>query len=318
VNRGSDRWRPAASRHAIEARGQLLTDIRMFFAERGVLEVETPIISPAGTVDPNIESIATRDDHFLRTSPEFAMKRLLAAGLRDIYELGRVFRAGEKGRHHNPEFTMLEWYRAGVPYLELAGEVAALVRHCGRGRLDDWPVRRIAYRDLFRRATGIDPWLGGEAELENCIAERGINAGPLDRQELIDLVMAEVIQPGLPGEQMTVVYDYPAEQAALARIRPGDPDVAERFELYLGQAELANGYQELTDPEEQRQRFERDRRQRMQRGGEGIPFDAALVDALRAGLPDCSGVALGVDRLLMAILKLDRIEAVIAFPADRA
>ena len=307
-------WRPAASRHAIEARAHLLADIRTYFSELGVLEVETPVISPSGNVDPNIESITTHDDRFLRTSPEFAMKRLLAAGLRDIYELGRVFRAGEKGRYHHPEFTMLEWYRTGLPYLELADEVVALVRRCGRERFDDWPLQRIAYRDLFRRSTGIDPWLCSEAELEECVADRGLHAGPLERQELIDLIMAEVVQPGLPGESVTVVHDYPPEQAALARIRPGDPDVAERFEVYLGQTELANGYQELTDADEQLARFERDRRRMTLRGSEDIPFDAALVDALRAGLPECSGVALGVDRLLMAILKLDRIDAVIAFP----
>ena len=314
----AEHWRPGASRHAIEARAQLLADIRSFFAERGVLEVETALISPAGNVDPNIESIVTDDDRYLRTSPEFMLKRLLASGLRDLYEMGRVFRAGEAGRHHNPEFTMLEWYRTGMPYLDLADEVAELVRACGRGRFEGWPVRRIPYRELFRRETGLDPWLCGETELEDCAAERGVNSGPLDRQQLIDLLTAEVVQPALPGEQLTVVYDYPPEQAALARIRPGEVDMAERFEVYLGQAELANGYQELTDPVEQLARFERDARQRERRGQARIPVDRRLVAALEAGLPECSGVALGVDRLLMAILKLDRIDAVLAFSTDRA
>ena len=313
-----DHWRPGASRHAIEARARLLADIRAFFAERGVLEVETAIISPAGNVDPNIESIATTDDRYLRTSPEFAMKRLLAAGLQDIYEMGRVFRAGEAGRHHNPEFTLLEWYRSGLSYLELADEVADLVQACGRGRFDHWPVRRMTYRELFRAETGLDPWLCSEYDLEDCAAERGLYAGALDRQQWIDLLMAEVVQPALPGECLTVVYDYPPEQAALARIRPGDVDMAERFELYLGQAELANGYRELTDPAEQLARFERDARQRERRGQERIPVDRRLVAALQAGLPECSGVALGVDRLLMAILKLDRIDAVLAFSTARA
>jgi len=313
-----DNWRPGASRHAIEARAQLAADIRSFFAERGVLEVETAVISSAGNVDPNIESTVTADGRYLRTSPEFMLKRLLAAGLRDVYEMGRVFRAGEAGRHHNPEFTMLEWYRTGLPYLELADEVADLVRACGRGRFDDWPVRRVAYRDLFRDETGLDPWLCGDTDLEDCAAERGLHAGPLDRQAWIDLLMAEVVQPALPGECLTVVHDYPPEQAALARIRPGETAVAERFELYLGQAELANGYQELTDPAEQSLRFARDARRRERRGQERIPIDHRLVAALQAGLPECSGVALGVDRLLMAILKLDRIDAVLAFSADRA
>jgi len=318
VNPPPDSWRPGASRQAIESRARLLADIRAFFAARGVLEVETPLVSPAGNVDPNIESIAAGDDRFLRTSPEFAMKRLLAAGLRDIYELGRVFRAGEAGRHHNPEFTMLEWYRAGLPYLDLAQEVADLVRACGRGRFDGWPLRRIPYRELFREATGIDPWFADEAELEACALERGLRAGPLDQQEWIDLIMAALVQPALPGECLTVVYDYPPEQAALARVRRGDPDVAERFELYLGQTELANGYQELTDADEQLRRFERDRRRRALRGQAEVPLDRRLVDALRAGLPECSGVALGVDRLLMTILKLDRIDSVLTFSADRA
>jgi len=318
VSGAGENWRPGASRHAIEARAQLLADIRSFFAERGVLEVETAVISPAGNVDPNIESVATADGRYLRTSPEFMLKRLLAAGLSDVYELGRVFRAGEAGRHHNPEFTMLEWYRSGLPYLELADEVADLVRACARGRFDDWPLQRIAYRQWFQDETGLDPWLCGETELEDCAAERGLHAGPLDRQEWIDLLVAEVVQPALPGECLTVVYDFPPEQAALARIRSGEADVAERFELYLGQTELANGYQELVDPAEQLQRFERDARQRERRGQERIPVDRRLLAALQAGLPVCSGVALGVDRLLMALLKLDHIDAVLAFSADRA
>jgi lysyl-tRNA synthetase class 2 len=318
VNRPGENWRPGASRHALEARARLLADIRTFFAERGVLEVETPVISAAGNVDPNIESVATADGHYLRTSPEFPHKRLLAAGLRDVYEMGRVFRAGEAGRHHNPEFTMLEWYRSGLAYLDLANEVADLVRAGGRGRFDDWPLQRITYRALFQRETGLDPWLCDESELEECAVERGVRAGPLERQDWIDLLMAEIVQPALPGETLTVVHDYPPEQAALARIRPGQPDVAERFELYLGQTELANGYQELTDPAEQRTRFERDARQRQRRGQERIPIDQRLLAALEAGLPECSGVALGVDRLLMAILKLDRIDAVLAFSADRS
>jgi lysyl-tRNA synthetase class 2 len=318
VSGADDSWRPTASRHALEARARLLADIRAFFAARGVLEVETPVVSRAGNVDPNIESVPAGEGRWLRTSPEFALKRLLAAGLRDVYELGRVFRDGESGRHHNPEFTMLEWYRAGLPYRDLARETAELVRACGRGSFDDWPLREVAYRDLFLRETGLDPWLCDEADLEHCAAERGLGAARLDRQEWIDLLMAEVVQPALPGECLTVVYDYPPEQAALARIRPGDPAVAERFELYLGQAELANGYQELTDASEQARRFERDARQRDRRGQPRVAIDRRMVAALRAGLPQCSGVALGVDRLLMAILGLHRIDAVLAFPAERA
>ena len=314
---GHPTWQPGASRQAIEFRARLLADIRAFFAARGVLEVETPLLSRFGNVDPNIGSMATTAGRYLRTSPEYAMKRLLAAGHRNIYELGRVFRAGEKGRHHNPEFTMLEWYRAGMGYLELAAEVCDLVKTCGRGQFDDWPVEYHTYRELFRSHTGIDPWLSTETELAGCAAERGLAAGPLDQQEWIDLVMSEIVQPALPGECLTVVHDYPPEQAALSRIRKDDPPVAERFEVYLGQTELANGYQELTDALEQLQRFERESRLREARGDEPVPLDSALVEALRAGIPDCSGVALGVDRLLMAVSKLDSMDAVLTFSADR-
>jgi lysyl-tRNA synthetase class 2 len=312
-------WRPGASRHAVEARAGLLADARAFFAERGVLEVETPVLSRYGNSDPNIDSVRTDGlpPRYLRTSPEYAMKRLLVAGFRDIYELGRVFRAGEKGRRHNPEFTMLEWYRSGMRYLDLADEVVALVRACGRGAFDDWPVQRVDYRGLLLEHTGLDPYVCSEDELADCAAERGVTAGLLDHDEWLDLVMAEVIQPALPGESFTIVHDYPPEQAALSRIRNDDPPVAERFEVFLGHTELANGYQELTDPDEQLERFERENREREARGEEPVPIDRGLLAALRSGMPECSGVALGVDRLLMAVLKLDSIDAVLTFSSDR-
>jgi lysyl-tRNA synthetase class 2 len=304
----------------MEERARLLAAIRTFFAQRRVMEVETPIMSRAGNSDPNIGSIST-DDHrkrYLRTSPEYAMKRLLAAGYGDIYELGRVLRREEKGRQHNPEFTMLEWYRVGMSYLDLAAEVVELIRVCGEGNFDGWDEECLSYRELFIKHTGLDPYLCGEDELAACAMERGISAGPMEQSEWLDLILAEVIQPGLQGECFTVIYDFPPEQAALARIRPDDPSVAERFEVFLGQLELANGYQELTDPEEQLERFERERRMREIRGEDSVPFDTRLIEALRHGLPDCSGVALGVDRLLMSLLKMDRIDSVLAFSDGRA
>jgi len=312
-------WRPGASRHALERRARLLADIRAYFVAHSVLEVETPVLSASGNTDPNIRGMMTSDERrFLRTSPEYAMKRLLAAGLRDIYEMGRVFRGGEAGRHHNPEFTMVEWYRSGVSYLELASEVIDLVRQCAIGQFDGWAERRLTYRELFRETTGLDPFSCSEGDLETLALERGISAPTLSHAEWLDLVMAEVIQPALPGECLTVVHDFPPEQAALARVRPGDPPVAERFEVYLGQTELANGYQELTDADEQLLRFERERALRKKRGEHVPPLDTRLIDALRHGLPDCSGVALGVDRLLMAILKVDHIDAALAFSFERA
>jgi len=313
-------WRPAASRLAIEGRAKLLADIRQYFAARNVLEVETPILSCAGNTDPNITGMRTDSfpPRYLRTSPEFPMKRLLAAGLTDIYEMGRVFRAGECGAWHNPEFTLLEWYRAGWNYLQLADEVVDLVKHCIGTRCDNWDVRRITYRELFLQSTGLDPWLAEEADWEHMAREQGIHAGSLDLQQWQDLMLTHVIQPGMATDSITVVYDYPAAQAALARIRPGADAVAERFEVYLGQAELANGYQELADATEQLHRFESDTRLRRLRGEDSAPIDSRLIEALQHGLPECSGVALGVDRLLMRVLELDRIEAVLTFPQDRA
>jgi lysyl-tRNA synthetase class 2 len=314
------RWRPAASRLALETRARLLADIRAFFAARNVLEVETPILSRAGNTDPNIRSLRTDSprSRYLRTSPEHPMKRLLAAGHSDLYELGRVFRAGESGPWHNPEFTLLEWYRLGWSYLDLADEVVALLKSCGRGCFDAWPCERVSYRQLFLRQAGIDPFLAGESECQDAALERGIEAGPMDLRDWLDLLLSHLIQPALGGERITVVCDFPCDQAALARVRPEATPLAERFEVYLGAVELANGYQELRDSDELRRRFEHDNRQRMARGDEPMPVDEALLEALRHGLPDCAGVALGVDRLLMAMLGLEHIDMAIAFPADRA
>lgn len=313
-------WRPAASRLAIEARAALLADIRDFFAGRGVVEVETPILSRAGNTDPNIKGLRTdgRPPAWLRSSPEYPMKRLLASFARDIYELGRVFRGGESGPWHNPEFTLLEWYRVGWTWSELTAEVVALLRHCGRGRFDDWACETITYREMFLRYAGIDPFTASEADCEHLAAEHGIAAGPMDLRAWLDLLLSHLIQPALGGERITMVCDFPPEQAALARIRDEIEPVAERFEVYLGAVELANGYQELADAGELRRRFERDIRERTARGEEAPPVDEALLAALAHGLPDCAGVALGVDRLLMAILGVDHIDMTLAFPADRA
>jgi len=313
-------WRPSASRLAIEARARLLADIRAFFSTREVLEVETPMLSRAGNPDPAIAGMRTEalPPLFLRTSPEFPLKRLLAAGLPDCYEMGRVFRAEERGAWHNPEFTLLEWYRSGWNYLQLAAEVIELIRHCAGGRFDDWAVEHITYRELFLRETGLDPLHADETDWEMQALERNIHAEPMEQQQWQDLMLTHVIQPALDPESITVVFDFPPEQAALARIRQEMPPVAERFEVYLGQSELANGYQELIDAQEQLERFERDNRLRKIRGEPPAPIDDRLIEALRHGMPDCAGVALGVDRLLMRLLDLEAIDAVLAFPQDRA
>jgi lysyl-tRNA synthetase class 2 len=309
-------------RELLVLRARLNSLVREFFAARDVLEVETPILSQAANTEPNIESFATRfsgrlesgpRERWLRTSPEFALKRLLAAGVGDCYELGRVFRDGEAGRRHNPEFTMLEWYRVGFDHLRLMDETAELV---GRAlalvdrRAD---VVRTTYRDLIADALGIDPFTATIEDLRAPLADTRIDAEGLSRDDWLDLVMTHRIEPGFPRDRIMLVHDYPATQCALARIRHDDPPVAERFELYLGPRELANGYHELTDAAEQRARFERDNARRRERGQREMPIDEHLLAALPY-LPDCAGVALGVDRLLMTMLDCDDIRDLLAFP----
>lgn len=311
-------WQPKAAASQLRARARLLQDIRAYFSTRGVMEVETPLISMAGNTDPEIHSIRTDNGGYLRTSPEFPLKRLLAAGSGDIFELGRVFRAGEAGRSHNPEFTLLEWYRTGFSYHRLMDEVADLVRYCGGGRFDQWPQQKLSYRQLFQQHIDLDPFTADKQSLSARAKSHGIDAIDLDCKQWLDLLISVVIQPALPKDCLTFVYDFPANQAALAKIRPGDPPIAERFELYLGQTELANGYQELTDAREQRQRFESDNRQRQERGQTACKIDQRLIMALEHGMPECAGVALGVDRLLMAIGGVDSIAEVIAFPSSSA
>ena len=313
-----DNWRPSANPTRLRTRACLLRDIRDFFAGEEVMEVETPLISMAGNTDPEIQSIRTDNGGYLRTSPEFALKRLLASGSGDIFELGRVFRAGESGRSHNPEFTMLEWYRTGFSYHRLMDEVAVLVRHCGRGKFDHWPQQKLSYRQLFVDYIELDPFDADEHDLRTKAEEYGISDIELNRKQWLDLLISMVIQPALPEECLTFIYDFPADLAALANIRAGSPPLAERFELYLGQTELANGYQELTNAVEQKQRFDADNRQRVTRGQEECAIDHHLVSALENGLPECAGVALGVDRLLMAITGADTISEVTAFPFSRA
>lgn len=320
-------WRPTADLEALRLRARLYATIRTFFAERDVLEVETPILSEAGNTDPNIASFhldfsgpraAGAPRRWLRTSPEFPLKRLVAAGIGDCYELGRVFRNGEAGRRHNPEFTMLEWYRVGIDHRRLMAETAELVQAAlalvGRGTT----LRTVAYGSLYREVLGLDPFTADEAALREALGETVVDPAGLGRDDWLDLLMTHRIQPGFAADAITLVHDYPATQCALARIRHDDPPVAERFELYLGPLELANGYHELADAAEQRARFERDGAIRRARG-EAVPaMDARLLAALEAGFPDCAGVALGIERLLMAMQGSVGIDAVLAFPFARA
>ena len=310
-------------RGRLELRARLYALLRNFFAARGVLEVETPILSSAVNTDPNIESFSTHYSgpvagaaraRWLRTSSEFAQKRLLAAGIGDCYELGRVFRDGEAGRRHNPEFTMLEWYRIGWDHRRLAEEAIELVQAAlalaGRAAV----VERTSYRNLFRARAGIDPFADDDARLDAALREFDVRAGALSRDDRLDLLLTHRIQPAMAAGAITLVVDYPASQCALARVRADTPPVAERFELYLGSQELANGYHELTDAQEQRARFERDNARRRERGERELPLDERLLDALTHGLPACAGVALGIERLLMCLANTDDIADVIAFP----
>jgi lysyl-tRNA synthetase class 2 len=324
-----DAWGPTAGIDALRLRARLNAAIRAFFAQRGVLEVETPVFSRGGNTEPNIASFqlefSGRTDgasrtRWLRTSPEYPLKRLLAAGTGDCYELGRVFRDGEAGGRHNPEFTMLEWYRVGWDHRRLAEEAAELVRAAlalvGRGAR----LEQVSYRDLYRSRLGIDPFLAPDDELRATLGDVVVDPEGLVRDDWLDLLMTHRLQPGFDPSVMLVVHGWPATQCALARLRRGDDGiaVAERFELYLGPVELANGYHELADAAEQRARFGRDLAVRGDRGAPQPPLDEAFLAALAHGLPDCAGVALGVDRLLMAMLGTGRIADVLAFDFARS
>ncbi len=312
---------------AIHLRARVYAHMRRFFAERNVLEVETPILSAAGNTDPNIESFTARFSghvdagaprRWLRTSSEFPQKRLIAAGIGDCYELGRVFRNGEAGRRHNPEFTMLEWYRVGWDHRRLIDEVVDLVGVALELVGKCVKVQKYTYRDLFLHVVGIDPFAASDAALQKALGDVRVEAAGLRRDDWLDLLLTHRIQPLFPADRITVVVDYPATQCALARIRGDDPAVAERFELYLGAQELANGYHELTDAAEQRARFERDNARRRERGIDEVALDENLLHALAQGMPDCAGVALGVERLLMAMLGSDDIRDVLAFAFAQA
>ena len=311
-------WQPTAPRQNLQARAALLGRIRGFFLNRGVLEVETPLMSQAGNTDPEIQSIMTTHRRYLRTSPEFAMKRMLSAGSGDIYELGRVFRAAESGRNHNTEFTMLEWYRVGFSYHQLMDEVAELVISCGNKAFDDWPIQKLSYRELYQQYAGIDPFEASAEEMASVAAQYGISDIDLNRRQWLDLLISHIIQPALPENALTFVYDFPPDQAALAKITQDSTPVAQRFELYLGRNELANGYQELSDGAQQQQRFDAENSARLSRGEPMCQVDQNLIAALKSGMPECAGVAMGVDRFLMAICQAKSIEEVIAFPDSRA
>jgi lysyl-tRNA synthetase class 2 len=302
----------------------MLTRVRAFFAERGVLEVETPTLSAGGVTDPQIESLVSRvaglpQDLYLSTSPEFAMKRLLAAGSGDIYQLCKVFRDGERGRWHNPEFTLLEWYRIGFDDGALMSEVELLVGELLAPERRFPEAQRLTYSEAMRQYAGVDPHTAEDRELDGATQRLGLACdAPLDRDAKLDLLMGLAVGPQLGRGRPCFICDYPASQASLARLKPGLPRVAARFELYLDGIELANGFHELSDAGEQRSRFLRDLATRRERGQQEPPMDEHLLSALAAGMPDCAGVALGFDRVVAIALKAARLSEAMAFSIDNA
>ena len=319
-----DSWRPTCSTEMLRLRAGILAKIRAFFADRGVMEVETSLLARAPVTDVHLHALSCRYRGpgaadgltlYLQTSPEYAMKRLLAAGSGPIYQICRAFRDGEAGRRHNPEFTILEWYRPGWDHHLLMDEVDELLAATLGGRAGE----RLSSAEAFERYAGIDPHRESDAELRDRVRRFGVpSADELARDDLLDLVLTHLIEPKLGHCQPTFIHEYPASQAALARIRAGDPPLAERFEVFVEGVEIANGYHELTDPGEQRRRFEADLEARRRLGLPEVPIDERLLTALEHGLPECAGVALGIDRLLMVAAGTRVLSDVVAFPVDRA
>jgi len=321
----TDRWLPSATRERLAQRAALLATVRQFFETRSVLEVETPMLVNAAVTDVSlrpVELVLGERRLFLQTSPEYAMKRLLAAGMGDVYQLCKVVRGDERSRVHNPEFTMLEWYRVGFEMTGLIQEVAALLdalvtRVGGKARA----LRRVSYREVFQTSLQIDPLGASTEDLAKIAAAHGLtghNLTELGRDELLDFLMGAVIGPTLGRGEWLALTHYPASQAALAQLDPADPRVALRFEIYADGIELANGFQELADANEQRARFMADNAARRTQGLPQMPIDEPLLAALEAGLPACSGVALGFDRAMMVAVGAKRIDEVVSFTIEYA
>jgi lysyl-tRNA synthetase class 2 len=318
-------WKPSADIRTLQLRASLLGVVRDHFQSAGVMEVETPVLAHATVTDVHLQSLHTRiaghGEFYLQTSPEYAMKRLLATGVGDIYQIARVFRDGERGALHNPEFTLIEWYRRGFDAMALMRDAATLLERLLAPhrslRAPDWQT----YVEAMHAYAGVDPHSASIAELKTAVIGHGV-AVPRglgnDRDGYLDLLLSTVVGPRLGRGGLTFLHEYPASQAALARLKPDDPKVAERFEIYLEGIELANGFHELADAAEQRARFNADLSLRRARALHAPPLDERLLQALSFGLPDCSGVALGFDRVVMLAAGADRIDQVLAFPIERA
>ena len=322
-------WRPSAAPEMLRLRAALLARTRGFFADRGVLEVDTPMVvnSPVTdvhihtarvTLEASLAGSPTPPPYFLHTSPEYAMKRLLAAGVGDIYQICHVVRGLERGRLHNAEFTLIEWYRLGYSLEALMSEVEALLSSLLGAAAATRVSVRLSYREAFLQELALDPFTASHEELLARARQAGFNGPAGDRDELLELLMGTVVGPRLGQGALTFVHGYPASQAALAQLDPHDPRAAQRFELYCDGIELANGFHELASAAEQRTRFERDLAERRRLGLPEATIDERLLAALEAGLPDCCGVALGFDRTLMIAACAERLDAVLPFPIERA
>lgn len=313
-------WRPQSAPDVAQRRADMVRRLREYFVAASVMEVDTPALSQSAVSDVQIESLEVtssfaRRPLYLHTSPEFNMKRLLAAGYPDIYSICRVFRDGEAGRRHQPEFTLIEWYRLGYQLSEITTDAVKAIA-CA---MDNPDLKRSAdilnYRDAFRQATGLDPGEASIAELaDSASADEALRQSlGDDRNDWLDLLLATRVAPSFSNEKLTVLQHYPADQAALARKCPDDSAIADRFEVFMGDVEIANGYVELTDATEQKERIATDQARRNARGLLERPVDTGLLAALEAGLPQCAGVAMGLERLHMLYEKTDDIRNVLTF-----
>lgn len=320
-------WQPTITAQNLQLRGDILWSIRKFFYEAGFIEVHTPVVSQDTVIDRHIDPVVlsgkslglgefAKQDFYLQTSPEFGMKRLLANGAQRIYQISQVFRAGERGKHHNPEFTMIEWYRVADDFsaaTKLLADMMVAVNPV-------WKPKQTTYQQAFIEHAGICPLTCAVNELAAVAVAKELGVDDSwsnDRDDWLNLLFSEVVQPRLGFEQPEIVTHYPASQSALAKICESDSRVAERFELFIEGIELANGYHELLDAAELSKRNASVSQQRLQDGKEPLPQESRLLQAMRHGLPACSGCALGLDRLLMVLSRAKAIDEVICFPIER-
>ncbi len=327
-------WRPSCDLKVIQLRAKMLAGVRAFFYQRSVLEVETPLLCHATGTDPQLDFFSTAYHHvpskkemkskdfFLQTSPEFAMKRLLAAGSGSIFQICKAFRNGESGRFHNPEFTILEWYRVGFTLPQLMDEVAELMVEVLQGSYIINDIQKISYVELFEQTTGLNPLVFCQESYSLYAANNSISDAITlcgkDHSMWLDFIFSYKIQPILNDQSLYMVYGYPVIQSSLARINKDNSAIADRFEVFINGIEIGNGFFELADASEQEQRFDQENKSRAQGQLLQVDKDQLFLDALRFGLPDCSGIAIGLDRLLMIVANADSLNEVIAFPFDRA